>query len=135
MGTNSEVVSASLDSERYEYVDENELSPTALLKAKVDELMNNEETPYKYTPAKYLKESRKSGLIVMLSGALILVLSMILSGYLMIATTMTGMEFAIVFLVMWLTGSAVTYYGFRTYSKWNDILYWRSEKNLEEREE
>ncbi len=130
----SEIVSASLDEEEKQYVDEHDLSPTRLLKSKVNDLRNGDESPYEYTPAKYLKESRKSGLIQMLSGVLLLVLTMVLTGYLMVTTVMNEMTFGIIFAVAWLTGSSVTYYGFRTYSKWNDVLYWRSQKEVDEEE-
>lgn len=119
------MVSASLNRDQKKYIEDHDISPTRLMKSKMNEIMNNEENPYKYTPTKYLSESRKTGIILMLGGALVLLLSTIVATYLLLSVEINALEMTMIFSVMWLSGCAITYYGFREYGKYNDIIYYR----------
>lgn len=130
----SNVVSASLDERHKKYLDDHDISPTQLMKSRINELMNSDENPYKYTPLRHLSESRKMGLIIMLSGALVLIVSMVVFSYLLPTSKLPA------FMVVWVAGCAISYYGFREYGKWNDLIYWRSkakiaESNIDEKEQ
>lgn len=116
----AQVVSASVSGEQKKYMEDNDLSATALVQGKINELKDSDEVPYKYTPTRFLSESRKMGLIIMLAGALILTISMGVFSYLWL----TGRLHA--FIGVWLAGAVIVYYGAREYTKWNDIMYWRS---------
>lgn len=123
----SAVVSASLSKEQKEYIDEHDISPTQALKGKINE-MREKGSPYKYTPVKFLNESRKMGLVLMLAGAAIFVIALGLWKYFLIA-----LENVWPFVIVWSIGVLVSYYGYHEYSKWNDVIYWRSK--LESKEE
>lgn len=122
----SKVVSASITEEQKEFIDENNVSPSQILQSKLNE-MKEGGNPYKFTPMKYLSEGRKQGLVLILTGAFILTVGIALS-FLMTASAMSVWPFVII----WGVGMVVSYYGYHEYSKWNDILYWRSKMEPEE---
>lgn len=129
MGGSSVRKSISIPEELDEFAKDKEISLSSVMQ---DQLKNMKKTDdntktFRYTPTPVLKEGRKQGLITMLSGFFTIILLFL--GYVWF---MTGLP---AFVVAWLTGSMITYYGARKYSKWNDILYYRAQIEKQEKEE